>query len=357
VCGDSTVSPVTVDGVTTAAGAVTRVTPVGWNCSRRLALNTTVTGANVGGAVYRFPVLVRLTEGVNFIFSQAQTNGEDVRFLSDKKMLPYEIERWDPAGGQAEVWVLVDTVYGNNSTQFITMLWGNMNAKGNANGAAVFDTADGYAAVWHLNQSCNDATSNKHSGIESSASDATGIIGSCKKFNGSDSIKIAGLLGSPSNITLSAWAQLDTTLPGGGGEILSIGDAALIRMDYALGGLGTIGSIHLPGDSVFYNVISGQFLKQTGWHLITFTIDESTFNSTLYIDGIKAGSRTSLPTPPDYTGVGRNTYIGKHGNGKTNFNFIGRIDEVRVCRAALPEERIKLEYMNQKPDDALLLFR
>lgn len=328
-----------------------------WKYSRPLFLNTTATGADIKGNVYKFPVLVRLTN-TTFDFSQAQSGGEDLRFTKpDGSPLAHEIERWDPVNHTAEIWVNVDTVYGNDSAHFMTLYWGNPAAADHSNGPGVFDTTDNVSAVWHLNQSCKDATSNKHSGIESSASDAAGIIGSCKKFNGSDSIKIAGLLDSPSTFTLSAWAQLDSTSPGGGSEILSIGDAALIRMDYALGGIGTLGSIHQPGDSVYDNVKSGQFLKQTGWHLVTFTIDESIFSATLYIDGTKAASRTGLAIPPDYSGVGRNTYIGKHGNGKPNFNFIGRIDEVRAYKKPVSAYYVKLCYMNQRSDDKLVLFQ
>lgn len=357
VCSDSAVLPVTVDGIAAVAGAVTHAAPVGWNHSRRLTLNTTATGANVSQNVYRFPVLVRLTNAT-FDFSQAQSGGEDVRFTkSDGSPLAHEIERWDPVNHAAEIWVKVDTVYGNDNTHFITLHWGNPAAADNSNGPGVFDTTDNVTAVWHLNQSCKDATSNKHSGIESSASDAAGVIGSCKKFNGSDSIKIAGLLGSLSNITISAWAQLDSTTPGGGSEILSMGDAALIRMDYALGGIGTLGAIHQPGDSVYLNVKSGQFLKQTGWHLVTFTVDQNNHIQALYIDGTNVRSAADVNAFIDYSGVGQNTFIGRHGNGKTNFNFIGRIDEVRVQNIPVSAAWVKLCYMNQRSDDKLVLFQ
>jgi len=327
-----------------------------WKHTRKLLLNTTVSGADIQGNVYDFPILVRLTKAT-FDFSQAKSGGADIRFTkSDNSFLPYEIERWDAANKLAEIWVKVDTVYGSDSMQTLCMYWGNAYAADSSNGSAVFDTTENAAAVWHLNQSCNDATYNNHDGIESSAADTAGIIGLCKKFNGSDSIKIAGLLGTPSSFSLSAWAQLDSTTPGGGSEILSIGDAALIRMDYAMGGIGTLGAIHLPGDSVFLNMTSGQFLKRTGWHFITFIMDQNSSNPALYIDGTKVASRTNLTTPPNYTGVGQNTYIGKHGNGKTGFNFIGKIDEVRVYRTVVSADFIKLSFMNQKKDDLLVRF-
>jgi hypothetical protein len=128
-------------------------------------------------------------------------------------------------------------------------------------------------------------------------------------------------------------------------------------MDYALGGLGTIGAIHLNGDSTFFNVTSGQFYKRTGWHFITYTVDGASRNHVLYIDGMKVSSRTDTTKSIVYSGVGKDTYIGKHGNGKTNFNFFGKIDEARVYRAPVSADRVKLEYMNQKTHDALVVFK
>jgi hypothetical protein len=50
------------------------------------------------------------------MFSQAQFGGSDIRFTkADNTFLPYEIERWDSAHSQAEIWVKVDTVFGNDS--------------------------------------------------------------------------------------------------------------------------------------------------------------------------------------------------------------------------------------------------
>jgi hypothetical protein len=328
-----------------------------WKYSRTLYLNTTASGAQVAGNVVHVPVLVRLT-GENFDFSQARSGGEDLRITkADTTALPYEIERWDPVTELAEVWVRVDTIRGNDSTQSIMMYWGNPNASNGWNGAAVFDTAAGFAGVWHLSQGCDDATGNRHDGATGCSTDTAGIIGYCKKFTHSDSIVIAGLLGAPQSLTLSAWAQLDST-PGIGGDIISIGDAAFIRMDYPANNIGTGGAVHLSDqDTVFAHVGSGKYLKQTGWHFITMTHSEATYVTTVYIDGVIAGIRTDLNKPINYNGLGQNTYIGKHGNGKTGFEFFGRIDEIRVYRTAISADWIKLSFMNQREDNRLIVFK
>jgi hypothetical protein len=211
--------------------------------------------------------------------------------------------------------------------------------------------------VWHLNRKFDDVTYGGNDGTNYGTTDTTGIIGYCRKFDGSDSIKIAGLLGSPASITMSAWAQLDS-VPGGGygGEVLSIGDAILIRMDYSILGLGTYGAIHPNGDSVYYNVSSGQFLKQTGWHFIAFTVDQNNHSQTLYIDGSAVRSENYLISI-DYSRVGQNTLIGTHGNGRTGYNFSGMIDEVRVYRKSISADYVKLSFMNQRQDDRLVTIK
>ena len=328
-----------------------------WKHARRLVLNTSPSGAGVAGDVHDFPVLVRLDEST-FAFPEADSGGEDLVFRGKNgNILPWEIERWDPAAGHAEVWVRVDTVYGNDSVQSLTMYWGNQVTSSTGENRAVFDSAAGYLGVWHLGDSGKDASPWKHDAEICTPAATEGLIGFGKKFSGEDSIKIATLLGKPQSLTLSAWASLDSTQTGGGSEILSIGDAALIRMDYALNKIGTIGSVQLPGDSTYFNATSGQYLKRTGWHFISFTVDHGSHTRLLYIDGVEVHSTTGEVTDSiNYADASQNTFIGVHGNGKTGFNFIGLIDEVRVNRTALSADRLKLEYMNQKADDKLVVF-
>ena len=221
----------------------------------------------------------------------------------------------------------------------------------------MFNTADGYAAVWHLNRNCADASCNKNDGVACSATDTAGIIGYAKKFNGADSIKMAGFLGSPSNVTLSAWAQLDT-MGAQGSEVISLGDAVLIRMDYFLPSYGTMGAMHLSTLPTIRPIIIsfpvGFWQKPDGIILRLPSMRRSMsnrFTSTAF------ALNNNMNSVIDYTGVGQNTFIGKHGNGKTSFNFNGRIDEVRVCRTAMSADYIKLCYMNQKGTDALVVFK
>ena len=364
ICSDTTIAPITIPAQQAISGAITQTPPAGWLYSKRIRLNTAAAGAGATGNVLNFPVLIRLT-AANFDFTQSRNNGEDIRFAkSDNTFLPYEIERWDPVAGFAEVWVNVDTVYGNDSAQAITMDWGNIDAPGQSNAASVFDTGSGFLGVWHLGgsgDSVYDATGDAFNGISSGTATSTGMIGNARSFVNGNYIKIPGLLNSPGNVTLSAWVSSDTVSWGQnnnwGQEIVSLGDYSGMRLDNALG-IGTTGWYQnkpiAPGpDSSFVMVNSGNFLANTGWHFIAFSINTAAHTQVLYIDGAQCASAND-GNPICYTGLGSDTYIGIHGNDEKIYNFSGRIDEVRVSNISRSSDWIKLCYMNQKQQDALV---
>jgi hypothetical protein len=326
-----------------------------WKFSKQCRLNTTLSGADVLGTVTNFPILIRLS-AADFDFSQALADGGDLRFMKDGGMpLPFEIERWDPAAQRAEIWVKVDTIYGNDSTHYITMLWGDSSATGSSNGAAVFDTANGFAAVWHLNTDCSDITTGKHDGTNFGATDTVGIIGGAKKFNGSSYIQVPGLLGEPQSITLSAWVHLDSTIIFSQ-DIVSLGDAVALRADRVVAPSGTEGffcSKMSASDTVFVFTNTEAFISKTGWRYLTYTVDGARHVQSMYIDGIFQCS-TNDTNPINYSELGPNTFLGTHGNKKTASYAFGCIDEARVCRVARSVDWIKLCYMNQKQQDALV---
>ncbi|MBN1128952.1 MAG: DUF2341 domain-containing protein [Chitinispirillaceae bacterium] len=357
VSGTGTTESLLLEPVTVSPGDTVSVPPRGWRYSRRLYLNTTASGAGVYGTVCRFPLLVRLT-GDNFDFSEARDGGGDVKFTKSNGMpMPFEIERWDPSLGMAELWVLIDTVYGNDSSRHFLMYWGNSEASARSDGTVVFDTAQGYLGVWHCGGSVEDATGRANNASSCSALDSPGIVGMGKKFGGADSIRIDGLLGRPSTVTLSAWSRLDTlNVNGSGAEVVSIGNACLLRMDDIRSNHGAMGAFHQAGDSVFYNVYSGQYLKKTGWHCLAFVVDAVNSTQALYVDGVLSSLHNSKE-PVNYSGTGQHTFIGRHGNGKIAYFFRGMIDEVRISAATRSADWIRLEFMNQNASNVLVVER
>jgi hypothetical protein len=358
-------SPVSIDNVDCKEGqpyAVDTVALVSfsnenysqWPYSRRLYLNTTQNGAAVSGTVVNFPVLVRLNAD-DSAFVQAREDGRDVRFSNASGThLPFEIEQFDPYGRMSAIWVLVDTVRGNDSTQ-LTMYWGNKKAPMSSMSAAVFDTANGYVAVWHLNQTgVNtprlDATENGYNGAtERYEGDESrkGLIGFCDSLDGvSDHLRVASIP-CKNALTFSAW--------------VSPGYAIDNRYILSKGGTGT-----WPVYALYFNAnkeacmnlslsgtnysVSGGAMALNKWSFITGTYDGSRLS--LYVDGVLQKQVSATGTIDQSV---KNTFMGILDGDPASF-LSGKLDEVRMLRSAQSPDWVKLNFENQKESSTLVQF-
>ena len=121
-----------------------------------------------------FPLLVRFKSknsgtGREVLLGSV-SSGLDVRFSSadGSTALPFEMERWSDTA--AEYWVRIPVLNGTSGgigvpTQ-IRVYYGSFAAEDTSSPSAVFDTAAGFRAVWHMNGATStsdedDATQNK----------------------------------------------------------------------------------------------------------------------------------------------------------------------------------------------------
>jgi hypothetical protein len=348
-----------------------------WSHSAQIILNTTESGADVAANVYDFPVLLRLSEK-NFDFSTAGSNGNDLRFRKrDDTPLPYEIERWDATAGHAEVWVRVDTVFGNDSSRFFMMYWGNAAAASESNGTAVFDTIAGFQGVWHLadvgNDVVPDATGNHYDGTASnmsSVSPVEGVVGAARDFDGkSGYISMPATADSkldfPQNGTysMSLWAYADT-IDSVFHAIAGKGHEQYYMQLKCLG----------EGRATWEFV---EFQDQVGWE---YTEDSTppapSSKNWVHLTGVRSGNEqhfyvngelvidTIALMAGDYArNTGDNFTIGRfsrsvaipYQQGWSWFN--GKVDEVRLMTRVLTDDEVRLCYMNQKSDDELVIIK
>lgn len=335
-----------------------------WTYSRQLYLNTSASGANVPAPAFDFPVLVRLSSG-NFPFGEAKSGGEDVRFTkSDGTPLRYEIERWDAAQAQAEIWVKVDTVYGNSADRYIFMYWGNPDAVDSSNSAAVFDTTDGFQGVWHLGESATpitfDATGNHFDGMMKNmgaTSAVPGAIGFSREFNGSSSFiqmpgTATGKLDFPAHgvYAVSAWVStniLDSTYR----MIVSKGDFQynLETMAYNA----TWEFAECQENQAGWDVTQSPAVTKTWTYVVGMRIGVKQY---LFVNGVLADTSIEVIGTGTRRFTGYDLAIGRKVNVPDYF-FDGKIDEVRISSGALSPAAIRLCYMNQKADDALVIFK
>jgi hypothetical protein len=360
VKGSSTLPQLIRDSVIVAPGGIMNIEYIGWNFSKKLILNTTASGANVAGNVMNFPVLIRLNSA-NFNFAEAKSGGEDVRFTkSDGTPLSYEIERWDATSQAAEVWVKIDTVYGNDSTHFINMYWGASTGSVTvslSNGAAVFDSAQGNIGVWHLDPSLNDATIFSDNGIDSATADAVGIIGRCRHFDPAlhscITIPNESRFDITTNITLSAWVQVDSLYVGWEAIITKGDNTYRLHCDTTLKDVVFSTSTFASNqtDTVINRLYSKTRLDDRQWHFICGVFDGSAMH--IYIDGILDGE---VPVTSPCRVNNFKVMIGNNGEIPNRF-FAGSIDEVRILHTAMSADWVTLCYMNQKGVDKLLIFK
>jgi biopolymer transport protein ExbB len=341
------------------AGDTTVVANPGWKYARRIRLNTSATGAGVSQDIAGFPVLIRLTKD-NFDFTPANTDGSDIRFSrSDTIRLPYEIERWDAGGGFAEVWVKVDTMYGNDSEQTITMYWGNAAATAPPVSGTVFDTADGFQGVWHMGDASEDtvrdATLNRYHGVSPDSalpSGAGGIVGNCREFDGrTDFITMPNTatgrldLQQDGKYSVSAWVKADTFVD------LQQTLVSKGKYQYFLWVDSTSWQFWEYQDGAGWEAATQRAtLKQ--WVLLTGVRDGNA--QYLYVNGESADS-LSLKFDIYPRNTESDLILGRAHDAADSSFFRGDIDEVRIENTVRKPDWVRLSYMNQRTDDRLVI--
>ncbi|CAB1057424.1 Beta-galactosidase (EC [Olavius sp. associated proteobacterium Delta 1] len=312
----------------------------GFSYRRKITIdNTQVSGS---ADLTDFPALISLTSQ-SYLSSAYVTDaqGDDIIFVGeDGRQLDHEVESYSQDGtdGTLVAWVRIPALKASEDT-VIYMLYGNSCVTTSlANPEGVWDS--NYVGVWHLHDDYDDS-SGDNNGSSTGSTDAGGKIANGDSFDGNDYIQISGLLGSPANVTITAWINL-TSADTSGAEVLSIGDCAAMRIDGDVDN--TNGFYHYA--SGWRSTVSDDLLAGTGWHHVAYFMDDSGNSQKLYIDGIEEGS-SNYTESLSYSGLGSNTFIGRHGNGNTGMDFNGTIDEVRVSSSARSVGWIQTEYNNQ----------
>ena len=328
-----------------------------WSYFKNVSINTTPSGADVVHNVTKFPLLVRLSSVNSDVFSGALATGADIRFSKSNGTTPlhYQIERWDSAGRAAEIWVLMDTVFGNNSTQSIRMYWGKKGAPDSSSGPGVFESSNGFVAVWHLADSggtnvggYRDATSYHHNGTGvnmTGASTVAGTIGKASNFSGTQYIAVpsSDALNISYSITVSAWFLSKDW--NGNNRILEKGNA---DNQYCL--RNELQQFEWKVDGTFGGPILQIIQPSTGvWHLVHATYDYDYGYTDIFIDGTLRGSQSTTGTIgtgtiTDYLSIG-----GKPGTVAPADYFNGIMDEVRVQNKTRDFDWYRLDYGTQNP--------
>ena len=169
-----------------------------------------------------------------------------------------------------------------------------------------------------------------------------GTRGNVLHLDGNDVITIPGTFGDPQSLTLAAWVQLDAA--SGSSEVISLGNRVILRLDETFSGLGVFGSFY--DGSNYLTTSSNTFIAGTGWHHVAYTIDGTTNEQTLYIDGI-AVDTTNHATAVVY--ASGDSALGRHASSPTYF-LEGEMDDARIYDRALGASEIQALAIDQFSD-------
>ena len=377
-----------------------------WTYGKRITLNTSGSGADVSGALTDFPVLIRLNSS-NFNFSQANSSGNDIRFATETNTpLSYEIERWDASAQRAEIWVLVPSIQGSNSTQNIRMYWGNSGASSESNANAVFPTSNNFVGVWHvgdesgINERPNavsgapTAKLANHGGTFGDGGNYVipdGAIGKADVLRGggtktnpvstSDYINIGnssddgaspfegnntygGYSDFSNGFTFSMWVNPATARINQWTYLMELANGSNCQDNIQIFRPVNIDSLrfeHCRGtqsQGIFTTATAGEFAAgQWSYHTVVIGTG-NTPSITVYRNGV-AETLTSAanggPTPDGnlmpnglLNTLRSNAWLGKSNYGQDGY-FAGTFDEPRISNAPRSADWIKLSYENQRP--------
>jgi hypothetical protein len=335
-----------------------------WGASKGVFINTKTTGGAIAGPQFGFPVLVRLSAADSAIFNAALATGADIRFSKlNGTHVPYQIEQWSKADLKAAIWVLVDTIRGNDSAAYLKMYWGKTGVADSSNGAAVFSAANRFKGVWHLSEEAagvgtaglyKDATGANNADDSLASTDTTGIIGNGHAFNGT-----SDYLPTHQFVTDFSYAMWSITvwvkLAGNGGAILSkraAGNWKSGERCYYFGNQTTAVTVNgLYPQWVGYANLWGiaDFTVPSGeWHRLTLTYQNSSGSMAYYLDGVAQNFWENDYSSNNDDLTNAQVLIGKHNNAESKAFFNGSMDEFQISDTARDAEFEMLAFANQK---------
>jgi len=339
-------------------------------------------GANVGEAIGRTQVLIRLTQG-NFKFDSAKQDGTDIRFVAgdDKTPLHYHIEKWDGLVDQvALIWVDVPDLAPGTASSFF-MYWGNDKASDAADAHASYDPDQ--VLVWHFSDTGalpHDSTGYGNNALTPAQRDEAGIIGFGAKFNGQAPVKLAPSatinLSAGQTYTWQIWAKpaplnqtsvLYDQRDSGGVADVQIGLAA---------GVPYVEVTPAAGPAV--RAQAGAPIAGDTWHMITVTATADKLR--VYVDGAKVaeaagalpaidgpgllGGATAVPAPAVTSQAAPAPAAGQPAAptpaapaaAAPPANFQGELDELQISKVVRTDGAIAEAVHSQGPSPNLLVF-
>ncbi|MHA1966063.1 MAG: LamG-like jellyroll fold domain-containing protein, partial [Candidatus Thorarchaeota archaeon] len=320
----------------------------------------TVDHNNVNSDLSGFPVLIDIYD--TDLRTDVQADGDDIVFVKDGWILPYEIELFEQLynSSHAHLIAWVRTDLSSVSDTVVSMHYGNPDCASYEDSESVWDTS--FEAVWHLNEDPSvtvyDSTANGNDGVGhptgSEPTLQTGKIFGCSEFYGeatNDRIEAphSSSLVLPTDMLVEAWVRTSNSDSTSDVIVAKWGDVG--HRNYWLGKIdGSTLAFYVDNTQSVTTSLS--WINDGNWHHVVGLANSTSGNLFLYIDGIERGNDAysgSTQTGTSVIQIGNNP-------GSTGFiqEWDGRIDEVRVSSSYRSLGWIQTEFNNQ--DDPTSFF-
>lgn len=311
-----------------------------WASRKQIAVDASVAGVDVRENLQDAPLLVRLHAGNFGFFAELAEQGNDLRWqVDDRTPARFHIEKFDPVGEIALVWVKLPQVAAQANTDAVWLYYGNAAAAAGSDPAATYDTPQ--VLVYHFddNESApRDATAYANNAQSSTAAKLpAGLIGAGVAFDGNTAIEVAA---SPSlaidpakGWTFSAWLKSDQSQTA---TVFEARDA-----DNRL-------ALRLQGNALVADWNGRQTIEAPAaqlepgkWRHVAVVLQRGEL--VLYVDGARAasGAVDARPFTPALSVGG---------------GWRGALDELGIAGTARSEAWVRFLARSQSPDIAGLAF-
>jgi hypothetical protein len=318
-----------------------------WQYRKRLQINRSM----INGTHENFPLLVRLSADVDLSL-HAQSDGDDIYFVSNSQKLPHEIEYYNTTTGELVAWVrmpIISSAYDG----LLQMYYGNASAANQQNASGVWNAS--YRGVYHLHQgngTLNDSTSNGLNATRKAEGSPLlqnpGILGGGQNFSSSttDSANISDTT-DPTEYTFSLWLKA-TTL---GSQNF------FVRTDSSGPGVSWSHQLRVDGSNNFvaytYDgsglAVGSSTVMATGTSYYLVATARNSGKMRLFVNGREEGTNVSVGTL--WTG-GDRYIVGGSSSGYGTTNAL--LDELRVSSIQRSPEWIMTEYNNQVANSTMI---
>jgi hypothetical protein len=367
-----------------------------WAKYRTVTVNTTgVTSA----AVKKIPLALRFNVANQFDMftgvTAALAGGADIRVTKQDGTtdVPFEIESWvTGASGYGVLWVLLDSVPANSATAYgLRVYWNKAAVTTLSSPATVFDTANGFLAVWHFNQAAGspllDATRNNNTATPGAATaapadNAASLLGMGKSFDGATQFYQVGTGATALNLntdtgphTITGWANA-TSCAARIAVIAKYSNSNDIAggRQYALHTANTTTTWRFTNDPTSlstagdnggeYTADAADACVDGSWTYLAGRYNSNgnaptadatgAANASLIVNGNAAITGAAANVTGTSIGTTSSTFIGKIATEERYMN--GTLDEVTVSKVERSVDWLKLSYETQKPNPTAVVI-